>query len=127
MITPEDREAGLSMSALIELQALGGALPEPVTSNDKTSLTAQVVRLGWKILPIPGFYAAKQMWHDPRSGGGNPAYIDFQHVYAWLIVPPDSSSLRATKVSGGKISAIRAAYRLAIYGEDNTAQPAREA
>jgi len=122
MITPEDREAGLSLSALLQLQGLGGNLPQPVTGS-KGSMSGQLARLGWKVLPMPSFWGDRQLMH--WDGGGNKAFIDFGHTNEWLIVPPEDSPIRARKVAG-KICAIRAAYRLAMLGED-AAQAAGEA
>jgi hypothetical protein len=122
MITPEDREAGLPINALLQVQALGGALPEETQRGTKGkgrgTLTAQIERLGWKLLPIPYFHAAGRMWHNPDTGKRNAAFIDFAHAHEWLIVPPEDSPIRARK-AGGKICAIREAYRLAMLGEDN--------
>ena len=121
MITPEDREAGLSLSALLQRQGLGGSLPQPVAGS-KGSLSGELSRLGWKVLPIPGFWRERQLMH--WEGGGNKAFIDFNHINEWLIVPPEDSPIRARKVAG-KLRAIRAAYRLAMLGDD-TAQPTEE-
>jgi hypothetical protein len=126
MITPEDREAGLPLKALLQVQSLGGALPgetqRGTKGKGKGTLTAQIERLGWKLLPIPHFCPAGRMWHNPDTGKGNAAFIDFAHANEWLIVPPEDSPIRARKVDG-KICAIRAAYRLAIFGEDEPAPP----
>ena len=116
MITPEDRDAGLPTPALLQISALGGGIPEPIAGKGKGSLTAQIERLGWKLLPIPRFWAACQLMHW-GEGRGNASFIDFDHPHEWLIVPPEDSPIRARKV-GRKICAIRAAYRLATLGED---------
>jgi hypothetical protein len=118
MITPEDREAGLPMSTLLQLQALGGDPPDELGKGSKaSSLTGRVLRLGWKIVQIPVLCSAREY-----GGSRDGAFITFRLVSEWLIVPPDDSPIRARKVRG-KTSAIRAAYRLAIYGEDDLPQP----
>jgi hypothetical protein len=123
MITPEDREAGLSMRALLRLQALGGTPPEEAKAKGKGTLTAQLERLGWKILPIPDFIVAGRFWHDPKNGTGDPAFLDFKHPQEWPIVPPEDTGLRARKV-GDRMCAIRAAQRLSMFGENDAPAPA---
>ena len=121
MIMPEDREAGLPMTALLRISELGGGIPEPIAGKATGSLTAQFQRLGWKLLPIPRFWAPRELTNGP-NGSGNRAFIDFHHSYEWLIVPPEDSPIRARKVSG-KVCAIRETYRLAMFGEAEPAAP----
>lgn len=118
MITPDDRDSGLPMPALLELASHGGSPPQPITGKRGT-MSGTLGELGWRVLPIPNFWSECQLlkW----QGGGNKAFIDFGHVHEWLIVPPDDSPLRARKVAG-RIRAIRAAYRLAVFGEDAGSQ-----
>jgi hypothetical protein len=127
MSTPEDREAGLSLSALLQLQGLAGNLPQPVAGS-KGCMSGQLVRLGWKVLPMPKFWGERQLTH--WDSGGNKAFIDFGHPNEWLIVPPEDSPIRARKVAG-KLCAIRAVYRLSMLREDSaqptSAQPTGEA
>lgn len=120
MITPEERKE-LSISAVLQVMALGGAIPQPITGSGN-SLSGRLARLGWKILPVPAFVAAGKFWHS-SGGNGNPAHIDFDHTREWLIVPPEESGLRACKVEG-KLRAIRKACRMAAdEGGDDAAAP----
>ena len=48
-------------------------------------------------------------WGD---GKGSAAFIDFDRVNEWLIVPPEDSPIRAKKIDG-RICTNRAAYRVA--------------
>ena len=124
MSAPKNHDADLPMSARLVLASLGSGAPKQgygeANGKGKSSLTAQIERLGWKLLPIPFFWPAGHAWHDPLSGKRNAAFIDFNHVREWLIVPPEESSIRARKVAG-KICAIRVAHRLATVGEAITA------
>jgi hypothetical protein len=107
----EDINAGLYLVMLC-----GGAPPARSERSAKNrTKTAELERRGWRLLPIPLFRPAGVMWHDPKTGGGNPAYIDFSHSREWLVVPPKANGLRAQKVEG-RICAIRLAWQLSNEG-----------
>jgi hypothetical protein len=106
------------MSVLLQLQALGGDPPQVLGAGSKaSSLTGQVQRLGWKIVQIPVLCSGREY-----GGREDAAFITFILCSEWLIVPPEDSSIRARKVRG-KTTAIRTAFRLAVYGEDESPQP----
>lgn len=94
-----------------ELSLGGRASRGQAETPTKGSKTAQLIALGWRILPIPEFRAAGHMWHDDK-GNGNPAIVDFAHPREWLVIPPDDMDLRAQKVNG-RICAIRWAWKQA--------------
>ena len=119
MITPEDREAGLPHSALSKLHAWGGEPPQPVAGGSQ-SMTGQLCRLGWRILPIPMFKPT-----DARDGDIPPT-ISFTLGNEWLILPPEDSPIRARKVAG-KVTAIRTAWGLAtLAAMGDATQPGGE-
>jgi hypothetical protein len=99
-------ERGLALR--IQERALGGAVPEQVTRRTKT---AQLAALGWRLVPIPEFWAAKEAWRDGQ-GNGNAAFVDFRNCHDWLVISPDDSGLMATKIEG-RVRAIRWAYEQA--------------
>jgi len=118
----DDMDDGLPLSARLKLAVMGGALPHSGSASSSTrrgTKTAWLAGLGWRVLPIPQFWAARQMWHDPRTGEGNPAYIDFAHPREWVVIPPEGHALAARKIVG-RVCAIRWAYEQAT-GRDLTA------
>jgi len=124
MSTQEDRD--LDMSAWQQIYPLGGRdLPEPIAGKGKT-LIGEIGRRGWKILPIPRLMSDEAELCNSRTlGVTSMRFITYWNVHEWLLVPPEDSPLRARRVTGGKITAIRAAWRLAMFGED-AAQPGGE-
>lgn len=105
------------MDARLHLVMLGGDAPPARSerSAKNRTKTAELERRGWRLLPIPLFWSAGVMWHDPKTGAGNPACIDFSHPREWLVVPPEASGLRAQKVEG-RICAIKLAWPLSNEG-----------
>ncbi len=97
---------------------LGGETPSGDTGP--RTKTAQVAALGWRILPVPNFWKAGELWHD-KNGNGNPAHIDFAHVREWLVIPPESTGLRARKFTGRR-PAIQWAYSLAAERRDGRSE-----
>lgn len=75
------------------------------------TLTKQLERAGWKLLPIPVFYAARAFWND-GNGRGNAACISFAFPHDWAVIPPEDHPERA-RVVEGRNRAIRIAAVLA--------------
>ena len=76
------------------------------------TLTARVTGLGWRIVPVPNFWSAKQFWHDDK-GNWNAAFADFSHPREFLIIPPADIDGVAIKVEG-PVVAVRRAVAWAI-------------
>src|SRR5437588_12559816 len=87
------------MSLRLIGRMLGGDPPEPMASKGRTK-TAQLAALGWRILPVPQFWQARQMWRNNEGTDGNSAYIDFKHAREWLVIPPDDTGIPAQKIEG---------------------------
>lgn len=81
--------------------SLGGNAPRPVAGS--RTKTMRLAAIGWRILPIPTFWAARELLHD-ASGNGNPAFIDFNHPREWLVIPPESVDLPAQKFTGRRLA-----------------------
>lgn len=90
---------------------LGGGGPKEVAG--KNSKTAKLANLGWRILPVPDFWPARQLFDDGK-GGGNPAFICFRSPRDWLVIPPDASAFPARKFLGQR-AAIQWAWQLADH------------
>jgi hypothetical protein len=94
---------------------LGGDLPEPMARKGRTKTAQLAAALGWRILPVPQFWQAHQMWRNREGTDGNSAYIDFKHPREWLVIPPDDTGMPAQKIEGGS-AAIRWAEKQATSG-----------
>jgi hypothetical protein len=98
-----------NLTLRLQEMALDGAAPS--STGKGGSKAAQLEAWGWRILPIPQFWGASQLWHDGK-GNGNPPSIDFRHPREWLVIPPDGVDVPATKISG-RICAVRWGYERA--------------
>ena len=78
----------------IAILCLGGSAPK--AGKGSRTKTGRLAAVNWRIIPIPTFWAACQLFHDGK-GNGNPAYVDFERPREWLVVPPETVPLRARK------------------------------
>lgn len=101
-----------NFQARLAERLLGRQLEDNAVAKGRRTKTAQLTALGWRILPIPSFCRARELWHDD-AGNGNPAMIDFGFVLEWLVIAPEDFDLPAQKIRG-RIRAIRWAYDKAM-------------
>lgn len=92
---------------------LGGDTPG--TAAGPRTKTGRLASAGWRIVPIPNFWAKAELIHD-GNGNGNPAFIDFTNPREWLVIPPDEAGLMARKFNGRR-RAIGWAWAQAIAPE----------
>lgn len=106
----DDYDRELPFMARLESLGLGGETPDAKV-HARTTKIGRLEAVGWKILPIPKFWAEGEFTRNSRTGKGNPACVDFSHPHEWLVIPPDEE-MKAFKVVG-RVCAIREAWALA--------------
>lgn len=114
MTTPDTGAPRAETEMRLAELLLGGHLPQPLASKAKGTKTAQLLALGWRVLPIPNFWRACSLMHDGK-GNGNAPFIDFEFPHEWLVIPPDDADMPARKIKG-RICALRWAYEQATAG-----------